>query len=182
MVEPLPETEAARLQSLPFSYEPVGATARGRAAHHDSSGYTWFEYTRVLVSTDLDRAARDLLTWRVHERAGLRVAASGEATVPGAVVLMRLGVGPVALRIPCRVVGVIDEPDARGFCYGTLPGHPESGEERFVIRRQADGALRFVVDGFSRPETRLTRLAGPAGRFVQGRMTRRYLRAVDRAR
>ena len=36
------------------------------------------------------------------------------------------------LQAPCRVVYVIDEPDIRGFAYGTLPGHPESGEERFV--------------------------------------------------
>ncbi|SIP67631.1 hypothetical protein BN9982_740001 [Mycobacterium tuberculosis] len=39
-------------------------------------------------------------------------------------------VGIAFLRAPCRVVYVIDEPDVRGFGYGTLPGHPVSGEER----------------------------------------------------
>ena len=37
------------------------------------------------------------------------------------------------LRAPCRVVYVIDEPDVRGFAYGTLPGHPES--RRGTLRR-----------------------------------------------
>jgi Domain of unknown function (DUF1990) len=37
---------------------------------------------------------------------------------------------------PCRVVCVVDEagPTSKfGFAYGTLPGHVESGEERFLI-------------------------------------------------
>ena len=43
-----------------------------------------------------------------------------------------VGLGP--LRAPCRVVYVVDEPDRRGFAYGTLPGHPETGEELFAVR------------------------------------------------
>ena len=39
----------------------------------------------------------------------------------GSEVIVHLG--PV--RAPCRVVYVVDEPDRRGFAYGTLPGHPE---------------------------------------------------------
>jgi uncharacterized protein (UPF0548 family) len=45
--------------------------------------------------------------------------------VPGTDVLAHLG----PIRVPCRVVYVLDEPERRGFAYGTLPGHPESGEE-----------------------------------------------------
>ena len=41
-------------------------------------------------------------------------------------------------RRPCRVVYVVDEPDRRGFAYGTLPGHPESGEELFLVRYDPD--------------------------------------------
>ncbi len=92
---------------------------------------------------------------------------------------MTLGIGRAGLRIPCRVVAVIDEPDRQGFSYGTLPGHPECGEELFVVERQPDGTLEFVVTAFSRPASLLARAGGPATRWAQRAMTDRYLRALD---
>lgn len=93
---------------------------------------------------------------------------------------MRLGVGPAAVRIPCRVAYVVDEPTRRGFAYGTLPGHPESGEELFVLRQHGEGTLTIEISAFSRPATRLAKLGGPLTRRVQQAMTTRYLRALDR--
>jgi uncharacterized protein (UPF0548 family) len=52
------------------------------------------------------------------------------------VLILSLGVAAIRLRAPCRIVYVIDEPDRRGFAYGTLPGHPERGEEAFIISRR----------------------------------------------
>ncbi|MGL5928965.1 MAG: DUF1990 family protein [Dermatophilaceae bacterium] len=179
MAEPLPEPVAAALRTLPFSYAGVGATdddAPGPRAAPAAS--TAFSMSSPLRRTDLDSAARDLLTWRVHERAGLRVASSDLPLVAGTVVAMRLGVGALALRIACRVVYVVERPAARGFAYGTLPGHPEAGEERFLVERTDDGALRFSISGFSRPASVPARLAGPLGRAGQRWMTRRYLRAL----
>ncbi|MFL6182321.1 MAG: DUF1990 family protein [Actinomycetes bacterium] len=65
-----------------------------------------------------------------------------------------------------------------GFSYGTLQGHPESGEEAFVIRLLEDGAVIGSVAAFSRPARWFTRLAPPASRAVQREIARRYLRAV----
>ncbi len=93
---------------------------------------------------------------------------------------MRLGVGPACVSIPCRVVAVVDEARRRGFSYGTLPGHPESGEEQFVLEQRDDGRIDFTITAFSRPATLLARLAGPAGRAGQRLMTQRYLDALDR--
>ena len=42
--------------------------------------------------------------------------------------------------VPCRIVWVVDEPDAFGFGYGTLRGHPDEGEESFVVRGGPGGA------------------------------------------
>ncbi len=70
------------------------------------------------------------MRWGMLRGAGVRVEASTEVAAVGSEVLV--GFGP--LRAPCRVVYVIDEPDRRGFAYGTLPGHPESGEELFAVR------------------------------------------------
>ena len=68
--------------------------------------------------------------WGMQRGSGLRVQPSSELVTAGTVVVVKIGF----LKAPCRVVYVVDEPHVRGFAYGTLPGHPESGEERFVVR------------------------------------------------
>ena len=113
------------------------------------------------------------MTWRMHAGAGLRVAAGSPRVHAGAVVLCRLG----PLRIPCRVVWVVDEPTRTGFAYGTLPGHPEAGEESFVVRLDGD-VVRLAVSAYSRPGLLVTRLAGPVGRWGQRRMLARYAGAL----
>ena len=83
------------------------------------------------------------------------------------------------LRAPCRVVYVVDEPDIRGFGYGTLPGHPESGEERFMVRRDPSTSAVFAeITAFSRPGSWLTKAGGPFVGVLQRFMARRYVRAV----
>lgn len=166
--------DVAALQAQPLSY-PSNRTE----ADQLPPAYRRFDVTTRLKRRDFDGAARDLMDWRVHEKAGLRVHASDATARAGTVVVMRLGPGPLSLRIPCRVVQVIDEPGRRGFAYGTLPGHPESGEEQFLLDHDADGAIRFTVTGFSRPASLLARLGGPVSRRAQDWMTRRYLAALD---
>ncbi len=94
---------------------------------------------------------------------------------------MHLGLGRASVRIPCRVAYVIDEPMQRGFAYGTLPGHPEAGEERFLLRQNSDGTVTIEITAFSRPASLLARVCGPLTRWVQQSMTTRYLRALDRS-
>ena len=107
--------------------------------------------------------------------AGVRVSASAEVARPGADVLGRLG--PFAA--PCRVVYVIDEPDRRGFAYGSLPGHAVRGEEMFAVRYDpADGGVYAEVAAFSRPATWWSRLGAPVLALAQTVVTRRYLNAV----
>ncbi len=93
---------------------------------------------------------------------------------------MRLGIGRASIRIPCRVVYVIDEPNRVGFAYGTLLGHPVTGEELFLVQRHGDGRVTFTVSAFSRPATTLTRAAGPVTRWAQSQMMDRYPRALNR--
>ena len=171
--------EVDRLGAMPFSYAPVGAT----------SGSTYpagFHRLDVEVAVgrgeaDFRRAAQTLMTWRMHAGAGLRVAAGSPRVHAGAVVLCRLG----PLRIPCRVVWVVDEPTRTGFAYGTLPGHPEAGEESFVVSLAGGtdgsderGVVTLTVSAYSRPGLLVTRLAGPVGRWGQRRMLARYAGAL----
>jgi uncharacterized protein (UPF0548 family) len=174
-VQELDEARASKLRAAPFTYAPVGATSVGPPA-----GFAWFERSTKLVRRDFDAAALDLFMWRLHGRAGLRVEASDAPLRQDTVVLMRLGVGPASLRIPCRVVYVINETELRGFAYGTLPGHPEAGEERFMLHHHPDGSIGLTISAFSRSASRLAKLGGPVSRTFQGLMTHRYIRALDR--
>jgi uncharacterized protein (UPF0548 family) len=93
---------------------------------------------------------------------------------------MTAGLPPLGLRIPCRVVWSVTDGDRQGYAYGTLPGHPESGEESFVVSR--DGAdVVFEMVAFSRLATRAARLGGPVSRVLQAVALTRYTGAVRRA-
>jgi len=94
------------------------------------------------------------------------------------VVVLAIGIGPFRVKAPCRVVYLIDEPDRCGFAYGTLPSHPETGEELFLLER-LEGRITFTIKAFSRPATRLAQLGGPLSRFVQRAYTAKYLAALD---
>jgi uncharacterized protein (UPF0548 family) len=80
--------------------------------------------------------------------------------------------------IPCRVIYTIEEADRRGFAYGTLPGHPEQGEDAFIVLMTDTGQVRIEVRAFSRPASLLARSGGPVTRMVQQYATDRYLNAI----
>jgi uncharacterized protein (UPF0548 family) len=128
---------------------------------------------------DFAAAAEALMTWQVQRRSGLAVRESSRVSL-GEVVWMGAVVGPMKLGFRCRVVAVVDEPRRKGFAYGTLPGHPESGEEAFILRWRDDDVVELDVVAFSRPAQWWSRIAGPAGKLVQRWMTGRYLRALVR--
>jgi uncharacterized protein (UPF0548 family) len=87
-------------------------------------------------------------------------------------------VGPFRLASPVRVVYVLDEADRIGFGYGTMAGHPASGEEGFILDRRGDDSVWLTIRAFSRPSTWYYRLAWPIVRLQQARYTARYLRAL----
>ncbi len=93
-------------------------------------------------------------------------------------VVVDLGFGRLRSHAPCRVVYVIDEPSLLGFAYGTLRGHPDTGEELFLVAWRDDDVVAFSVRAFSCPALWWSRLGGPATRRVQARVTERYLDAL----
>jgi uncharacterized protein (UPF0548 family) len=170
----LTSTDAVRLRAADLTYPDAG-----RTAGELPGGYRHLRRSTPLGSGAqvLDRTAAALMTWQLHLRAGIDVSADGPAAV-GTDVLLHARIGPLRLAAPCRVIYVIDEPFRRGFAYGTLAGHPESGEESFVVSQDHDGTVSLAITAFSRPATRLARAAGPLGRAAQHQITGRYLRAL----
>jgi uncharacterized protein (UPF0548 family) len=98
---------------------------------------------------------------------------------PGDSSTLRIAAGPVTLECPVRVIYVVDDPACKGFAYGTLPGHPERGEEAFLIEQEEDGSVWLTIKAFSRPSSFRWWLVAPFLRIVQGRVTARYLRALS---
>ena len=126
-----------------------------------------------------DRIATVLMSWGVQLGAGLRMQVSDPQVRENAVLIATLRLGPLAIRTRCRVVYVIDDRQRVGFAYGTLPGHPERGEERFLVELVDDDTVRFGLRAFSRNASALARLGGPISRQVQTAVNHRYLRAVS---
>lgn len=172
-------TTLPQLAGAPFTYPEVGATRHATLP----AGYHHVERSAVVGSGggDFDRAAAAVFRWAAQRGAGLRIRADGPASTPGTVVLMTAGLRRLGVDIPCRVVWVVDEPRCRGFGYGTLPGHPESGEESFVVTLQPDGDVVYTLRAFSRLATPLSRLGGPVSRQVQRLALDRYVVAIRRA-
>jgi uncharacterized protein (UPF0548 family) len=165
--------DLAALEELPLTYTEVGATAAGELP----PGYDHLHAERQIGTGQerFEKAADAVMHWGMQRGAGLRVRASSDVVVVSAVVLVKMGFLPA----PCRVVYVVDEPDMRGFGYGTLPGHPESGEERFLVRRDPNTSAVFAeVSAFSRPATWWSKAGGPVVSVAQRVIAQRYLRAV----
>jgi uncharacterized protein (UPF0548 family) len=157
---------------MPFTYEEVGATS-GRLP----DGYHHVRKAAVIGNgrQRFEEAAEKVMRWGMLRGAGVRVEATTEVAAVGSEVLV--GLGP--LRAPCRVVYVIEEDDRRGFAYGTLPGHPESGEERFAVRyNPATAQVQSEVVAFSRHGTWWSRLSAPVTSLAQRIVTSRYLTAL----
>lgn len=176
---PVPGTlefmDVSRYRTASFNYADVGAT-RGAAP----AGYHHLERSRIIGSglEDFVAAADVLMQWDMHRRVGMKVHSTADSAVPDAVVVLTLG----PIRIPCRVVYVIDEANRQGFAYGTLDGHPESGEELFHIDYSpTDGVVTAHVSAFSNPGRWYTKLGGAIGRRVQAVVTERYLAELAKA-
>ena len=85
----------------------------------------------------------------------------------------------------CRVVYSVDEggPISKfGFAYGTLPGHVESGEERFLVEwDKSDNSVWYDILAFSRPHKFSARLGYPVVRRLQKRFGRDSAASMLRA-
>ncbi|GLW62755.1 DUF1990 domain-containing protein [Actinomadura rubrobrunea] len=148
-----------------LTYAEVGATARGALP----GGYRHLRHRTVIGSGRhvLREAADAVLEFWMHRGAGVRIEASARRAAPGVYVESRMGIGPLSLSAPCRVVWAEDGERRAGFGYGTLPGHPATGEESFVVELDDMDDVWLEVTSFSRPAGRLMRAAGPLAPMFQ---------------
>lgn len=167
---------------LGFTYPAVGATASVPPA-----GYV-VDHTRIKLGegeTAFRSARAALERWDEFDLGWVEAGPRDTPIRAGAVVAVTARVLGLWWLNACRVVYVVDdaEPVRRfGFAYGTLPGHAESGEERFLVEwDRADDSVWYDILAFSRPAHVLARLGYPLTRRVQKRFARGSAAAVLRA-
>jgi uncharacterized protein (UPF0548 family) len=143
-----------------FTYTEIGAT---RDPQTLPAGYNHLRYSTTIGTghETFATAGAALVEWRMHAGMHVRPRAEAPRAEPGVGLTVRLGVGPLSVTAPCRVVWAVDTDRARGFAYGTLPGHPERGEEAFLVELVDNDAVRFTVTAFSLPALWYARAAGP---------------------
>jgi uncharacterized protein (UPF0548 family) len=172
--EPFLRSLLERCATASVTYDEVGATRN----ETQPAGYAHDRYRVNLGLDAFDRGVAGLRAWQAHIGAGVNVFPADAAIHEGTDVIVAAKVGPAYALAPCRIVYAIDEPDRFGFGYGTLPGHPEQGEESFVIERGEDAHTTFSIVAFSKPAALLARLGSPVARWVQRRTTHAYLDAL----
>jgi uncharacterized protein (UPF0548 family) len=155
---------------LDFTYAAVGATA-----DEPPLGYV-VDRTRIKLGEGeaVFKAAKSALERWEQFRLGWVEAWPPETPIRAGEVVAVIGraMGLWWLNAS-RIVYVVNEsgPISKfGFAYGTLPGHVETGEERFMIEwNQATSIVWYDILAFSRPNHILTRLGYPLVRRMQKR-------------
>ncbi len=169
----LHEFLSSRLDA-PLSYPEVGSSLGTLPI-----GYRHDSYVMRLGDGDASyrRAVQGLVEWRPHRAAGVLVYPHDAPLTTGTTVALALPLVGVHALAACRIVAVVREGSRFGFAYGTVAGHPERGEEAFVVERDGD-AVRFRITAVSKPADPLARIGSPVTRLVQRRVTRAYLEGL----
>lgn len=172
----------AAQKELPFTYEAVGATAGSPPA-----GYA-VDRTRIRLGEGEEvfrSASAALRRWEQFDLGWVGASPSHTPIRPGEVVAVMghaLGVWWINA---CRIVYTIDDDGAVnrfGFAYGTLSGHVESGEERFLVEwDRGTNTVSYDIIAFSRPNHLLSRVGYPVVRRLQKRFGRDSAAAMLRA-
>lgn len=173
----------------PFTYPEIGTTRGGRFSLPPSVARNYdVDYHDTVLGTGrelFERARRALLDWRSFDIPWLQLYGTATPVQKDRVVATLVSAAGFWVLNPCRVVYVLDAPDeprCTAFAYGTLPGHVEVGEERFLVAHEPEtDTVRYEILAFSRPGHPLTRLGYPYVRRLQERFAVSSLAALARA-
>ncbi len=179
----------AQQSSLEFTYDEVGATADLPASAVSLPSCFTVDHTRVELGAGpavFERAKSGLARWQQFRLGWLEAFPGDTPLRAGETVLVVARAGGLWWTNAARIVYTIDEQSEAstrfGFAYGTLPGHVESGEERFLIEwDRVTGVVWLDIRAFSRPRHVLVRLNRGRSRAMQKRFGAEAAVAMRRA-
>ena len=167
------------LKHAPLSYAPIGCT---REPGLEAPPGFCQDHERVLLGKGANvyhRACQAIRAWQMMPPSVVQTCPPGAPIQEGTMVanLFRARLLGGWLVLPTRILYLIENKDADsirfGFAYGTVQGHWEQGEERFLIERdRRDESVWYDLLVFSRPRHPLAKLAYPYTRRQQARFRR----------
>ncbi|MEY8576992.1 DUF1990 domain-containing protein [Corynebacteriaceae bacterium 6-324] len=163
-------------QGLSYPHKLVGASLLlADAKWYPDDSWHVVDYARSIGrgEEDFARAVENLVSWRAHRSAFVRVDGSPE---PGETV--QLYFGPTVS--PCRIISVERSPRRVALVYGTMYGHIECGEEAFIIELNSENDVIGRCVAFSQHSWWLARLFKGPARIVQRWATKQYVRGMGR--
>jgi uncharacterized protein (UPF0548 family) len=164
-----------------FTYAHIGCT---RNAARSIEGFAFDQY-RVRLGrgrASFGAAREALAAWRMFPRDWTRVIHAEREFRAGQTVAVLIRVFGLWWLNAARIVYVIDDFERQfGFAYGTLPGHVECGEERFLVERDEEDAVWYDLRAISQPRHWTTRWGYPLVRRQQRRFARDSQRAMSEA-
>lgn len=166
----------SREQQLNFTYSQHGDSATSeKVAGFDN------DFQRVLIGqgdADFAKACEAIRHWKMFPPAWTRILPAQTPIKTGETIAMYAAAFGLWWRNSCRIVYVVDEPQRFGFAYGTLPGHIECGEEVFMVERDENGQVWYVIRAFSKPHHWLAQIAYPIMRVFQARFRKDSAQAM----
>ena len=169
------------LKDAPLSYAPVGCTRESRQGEPVPPAFNR-DHERVLLGKGegvFRRACGAVRQWQMMPPSVVQPCPAGVPIEEGAMVanLFRAWTLGGWLVLPTRILYLVDEATGEftrsGFAYGTVQGHWEHGEERFLVEwDRRDDSVWYDLLVFSRPRHPLAKLAYPYTRYEQGRFRR----------
>jgi uncharacterized protein (UPF0548 family) len=173
----------AAQSALDFTYGAVGATATT-----PPTGFV-VDHTRVEIGKGeavFERARGALQRWQQFDLGWVEAWPADTPIRAGGTVAVLIRAFGLWWLNAARIVYVVDETTDSttrfGFAYGTLPGHVEAGEERFLIEwDRATNRVFYDILAFSQPRHILTRIAQWQVRRMQKLFARDSAAAMLRA-
>lgn len=135
------DNKNSNFQGLSYPRQLVGKSLLlANAQWRPDDSWHVVDYSRTIGrgEDDFARAVDNLLSWRAHRAACVRVKGEPE---PGETV--QLYFGPTVS--PCRIISVKRSPRRVDLIYGTMHGHIECGEEAFIIELDSDDEVIGAV-------------------------------------
>lgn len=160
-----------------LNYAPVGIARSGARAPH---GLRAREQRIRLGEGDViwQRAVAVVSGWAIKKHVRFTIDPDDDTVVVDRDYDTRFGFGVIRLLEPVRIVWVEQQENLRGFGYGTRTGHPITGEECFLVERDARGTVWLIVRTVSRVSRGRWLLLWPGIRIMQPYFQRWYARAA----
>lgn len=165
-----------------LSYSVVGGTAPATEKWLPPDGWRAHERTVPIGSgTELwNEVSSAVLAWGIKTRSGFAVEpplVAGRSARQGERYWLVARVSAIRVREPVEIVTTISTRDRVALAYGTLNGHPVSGEEAFIVHRDDNGNLSLTLRSLTRAGRGPWRALFPLILIAQRVYRRRYLRA-----